>query len=428
MKTAIFKSFLIIFLFSFGCSKENLVGIKSNNASNGSISLSINKTTVPSDVQQLIATLSRQNYDTLETSTYVNNDSINVLQFENIPIGDWHLKFNALNSARKVIYAGETNVTIIEDETVDVFLTLTSLGSGTGNINIYINWGDKWTDYYNNPVFTQYDSQDSPIAITQPRVIFDNGIYKMWYLNLYNSAKSNIWYAESNNGINWHSVQNTPVLMPSDSGSWDDYSVAPGIVFKEGNNFKMYYNGYHDQYGKWNIGLAVSTDGIHWEKNNEAILVASDEEYQIGVSSVINFNQVYYMFYSVRHYPYYNISLATSTDGIHWKKYENNPILSVTKDWEGTGIYGPSVIYDNGKFEMMYMNADANAFGFAISNDGINWTKDNNPIFTINDTYKKWAGRIAYPDFINLNSELRLYYTGFKNYSDGTIAFAKKIK
>ena len=425
--TSILKISLILILFSLGCSNENLVGVNANSATRGSIALKIDKTSVPAGVQQITAELSRYNYDTLNTTISVSNDSLNVLSFKDVPIGEWLLKVNALNSEGKEIYKGTTDVTIIEDETIDVYLTLIPVGSGTGSINIFVDWGNKWIDFYGNPVYTQYESPDYPLAITQPKVIYDNGVYKMWYLNLYNSAKSNIWYAESNDGISWHSAQNAPVLSPSDTG-WDDYSVAPGIILKENNYFKMYYNGFHDQYGKWNIGLAVSSDGIHWEKNGDPVLKASDEEYQIGVSSVVNYHQNYFMYYSVRHYPYYNICLATSNDGIHWSKYENNPILNAVKSWEGTGIYSPSVIYDDRKFEMIYMNAEANSFGFAVSNDGIYWTKNSNPTFTKDDTYNTWANRIAYPNFINVNSELRLYYTGYKNYSDGVIAFARKIK
>ena len=428
MKKLISLTILLIFFLLNSCSKENLVGISNDNVSKGSIALNINKSTVPSGVQYITAYLTRQNYDTLRTSLEVNNDSLNIISMQNVPIGSWHLIVNASDSDGKVLYSGESEITILEDETINVYITLVPVGSGTGKINIYVDWGNKWSDYAGNPIFTYNDSPDYPLAITQPKVLYDNGIYKMWYLNLYNSAQSNIWYAESNDGIDWHSVQNKPVLVPGDSGRWDDYSVAPGFVLKEGNLFKMYYNGFYDQYGKWNIGLAVSSDGINWEKNNEPVLVASDEEYQIGVSSVVNVNQVYFMYYTVRHTPYYYICLATSSDGIHWSKYENNPILSVTKDWEGTGIYNPSVIYDEGKFQMVYMNYDANSFGFAVSTDGKDWTKDSEPIFTLNDTYNNWAQRIAYPNFVSFNSEFRLYYTGYKNYSDGTIALARKFK
>ncbi len=418
-------SLFIILLFN-SCSKNNLVGVNTPNLSDGSLMLKINKSAIPSDVQQITAELSRSGYDTLKTNANVIDDSLDYLSFEAVPIGEWHLNVDANNSEGKIIYSGESDITIIEDETIDVYLTLTPAGSSTGSIRIFVNWDNKWIDFYKNPVLTPTDNPDYLYAVTQPKVLYDNGIYKMWYLNLYSSARTNAWYAESSDGMNWHNVQNQPVLTPGDSGSWDDYSVYAGAVIKENNLFKMYYNGFQDQYEKWNIGLAVSQDGIHWEKNNEPVLAADEQEYQIVVSSVIKHNSIYYMYYTVRHYPYYSISLATSTDGINWSKYANNPIINSTKDWEGTGVFYPSVIYNQNRFEMIYMNADANSFGFAVSSDGINWSKNNSPVFTTNDTYNKWANRIAYPNFNNFNSKLKLYYTGYKNYDDGVIAVASK--
>ena len=225
--------------------------------------------------QQITAKLSRLNYDTLQASINAINDSL--ISFNNVPIGKWHLDIDAENSEDKIIYYGETDINILKDETVEVYITLTTVGSGTGSIRIYVDWGNKWTDFYGNPVITPYDNPDFPNAVTQAKIIYDNAIYKMWYLNLYNSAKTNVWYAESNDGINWHNIQNTPVLLPGDSGSWDNYSVYAGAIIKEDNIFKMYYNGFQDQYGKWNIGLAVSSDGIHWEKYSEPVLVADDQ-------------------------------------------------------------------------------------------------------------------------------------------------------
>ena len=134
------------------------------------------------------------------------------------------------------------------------------------------------------------------------------------------------------------------------------------------------------------------------------------------------------MYYTVRHYPYYSISLATSMDGIHWSKYQNNPILQSTKNWEGTGVLYPSVIYYQNKLEMVYMDAAHQYFGVAYSSDGMNWNKNDSPILTTNDTYNKWANRIAYPNLNNTNSELKIYYTGYRNYDDGTIALATKFQ
>ena len=426
MKRGKFIFAYIIFIsliFLNSCSNENLVGVSKDSKSKGSVALKINNN-APSEVQQLTAFLSRSGYDTLETSISINNDSLNVLSFEAVPVGNWHLFVEAKNSAGKITYSGETDITIIEDETIDAYLTLTNTGSGTGNINLYINWdsSSKWIDYVNNPIFTINDGPSSVIALGAHIVYLDNGTYKMWYSGTNSSGNLNVYYAESIDGINWVKKTDTPVLSPGQPGTWDDYSVGVGAIIKENGIFKMYYQGWHDVNGEWSVGLATSTDGIQWQKKDVPVLTPSSNENQLGPWSIMKINNLYYLYYTNRDYPYYSINLAISQDGINWNEYENNPILKVTKEWEGMGVYQPSVIYDQGNFEMVYMSSNANAFGYAVSNDGINWKKDDNPIFTQQNIYNNWSNRIIYPDYHKFDNEYWLYYSG----DGGSIGLAIK--
>jgi predicted GH43/DUF377 family glycosyl hydrolase len=126
-------------------------------------------------------------------------------------------------------------------------------------------------------------------------------------------------------------------------------------------------------------------------------------------------NNTYYLYYSGRNLPNYKIGLATSSDGIHWTKYSGNPILVPTEPWESTGTFYPSVIIDNGIFKMVYSNANPNnALGMATSNDGIHWSKNiSNPIFEMQNTSNNWGiGGISYPCFMKINNEYRIYYSG----------------
>ncbi len=77
---------------------------------------------------------------------------------------------------------------------------------------------------------------------------------------------------------------------------------------------------------------------------------------------------------------------------VHWTKYENNPVMVAKEEWEGDYVLPRSVIYLDSMYHMWYWGAkDDNlgypdypfkeAIGYAISPDGINWTKDpNNPV------------------------------------------------
>jgi len=123
----------------------------------------------------------------------------------------------------------------------------------------------------------------------------------------------------------------------------------------------MYYVGWANTDDNWNIGLATSVDGIHWEKYPTPVLQGtSGWEYQIVPSSVIKVNGTYFLYYYGRNLPNYNIGLATSTDGIDWVKYADNPIVTPGESWEETGVFHASVIITDTQIEMIYMNSASN--------------------------------------------------------------------
>ena len=423
--SSLLKIFIILSVFLTNCSKENLVGVNTSNQQKGSVALRIDKSATPVEVKQITAFLNRQGHDTLISRININTDSLKILSFENVLIGGWHLTVKAENSAGEVIYSGETDISVIKDSTIIVYLTLHSTGSGTGSIKIYIDWDNNWIDYNQNPILTKEPNNLNFYGIIEPKVLFEDGVYKMWYTKLLSSAAAEIWYAESSDGLNWNSNYNKPVIVHGGLGNWDDYSVGVGDVIYENGKYKMYYNGFRDQYGEWSIGLAVSDDGISWGKNNAPVLIPEGNEYQIVVSCVINIGDQYYLYYSNRNYPYYSVCLATSQDGLNWQKYAHNPILVPLENWEGTGIFFPTVLKKDNNYEMVYMNCNQNNWGFgkAISPDGINWIKSgSNPFFTVNETFNNWAYKIAYPDYVKINSEYRIYYTGYAGNEEGTVA------
>jgi len=226
---------------------------------------------------------------------------------------------------------------------------------------------------------------------------------------------SDVGYAVSTDGTNWTNPYSYPILTHGEPGSWDAIAISPGAIIKEESGYKMYYVGWSYPYDHWHIGLAVSEDGINWEKYPEPVLYGTtDWEYRIAPSSVIKIDSIYYLYYFGNGTGNTKIGVATSFNGINWTRFTGNPILEATQTWEGYGIYEPSVILDEGIYKMIYVNQSSNAFGMATSTDGINWTKNNaNPFFTKDQTANNWADEeIAYPFFTKIENEYRIYYSG----------------
>ena len=221
---------------------------------------------------------------------------------------------------------------------------------------------------------------------------------------------------ESNDRINWEIIGGRPVIDLGQQGSWDAGAVTTGPVIKEDGVYKIYYSAAVEAHQPWQIGLATSSDGIHWQKYPSPVLYSSTSgwDYSIGANSIIKIDSVYYLYYHGWEPPAtYREGLATSSDGIHWNKYSGNPVLNATESWEGTSAYYSSIIYENGIFKMIYMNYLDNNMGFgkATSIDGIHWTKDaNNPYFTGSNTSNNWTSRPIYPCLINIGDSYRVYY------------------
>ena len=413
MKRTFLLSLFGVMLFLYSCSSN--VPTEPQDTQQGGISLTIDRVHKPDNVVSVSAYLSRENFDTLSGSLNLLSDTTADITFNDIAAGNWYLKVDAADEQNTVVYTGEADVNILAGVTTQVYLTLEPTGAGYGNIYIYVNWGvpanTSWIDYEHNPMILPSIIPDTPIALFHPKVVYDDGIYKMWFTSVYGSAVSNVWYAVSNDGKNWELGHNGPVLDYGTENEWDSHAVESGPVIKDENGYKMYYLGFADEYGSWNIGLATSPDGINWAKYPTPVIYADPMEYQVIPDDIIKIENTYYLYYTIRQYPYYKIGLATSTDGINFTK--TYPILMATYSWEGTGVQSPSVIFENGQFKMVYSVYPGVGFGTAVSNDGIDWTKDNNnPFFRFNDVHNDWCSKIAYPFWRKYNGQYRIYYTG----------------
>lgn len=425
--------FVIVLLFlSASCTTE-IVTPSSENS--GKLVLKVDKQNAPANVVFVKAYLSRENFDPIVATLNLLSDSTADLLLNEVAAGLWHLKVDAENDSGLILYTGETEVEVFAGFTSQVYLTLQPTGAGVGSIYINVTWGVpssfNWTDYHSNPILTSSGSYYDYNGIAQPVVIYHEGHYKLWYhgLGMYGGGEAYIFYAESEDGVNWTRYTN-PVLFPGNTGTWDSQHVSPGAIILENGLYKMFYCGFSNEYDNWNVGLATSYDGINWEKYPQPVLSGSNGwEYQIVVSSVVKKEGVYYLYYTGRNLPSYQIGVATSTDGINWTKYEGNPILVNDVPWESNGVLDASVLNINGTLHMVYMNSNASGFGSATSFDGLNWNKTlENPFFTNQNTSNGWASvKIAYPSFIVVMNETRIYYSGFNNYSSNfKIGFLQK--
>ena len=132
--------------------------------------------------------------------------------------------------------------------------------------------------------------------------------------------------------------------------------------------FQGYYHIFYQHYpkaaqwGPMHWGHARSKDLVHWETLPIA-LTPGDKEDEDGCfsgSAVVHDNKMY-LIYTGHHYYgdsdpdhfWQNQNLAISEDGIHFKKYEHNPIISQAPEDNTQHFRDPKVWYDNGNWYLI---------------------------------------------------------------------------
>lgn len=171
---------------------------------------------------------------------------------------------------------------------------------------------------------------------------------------------------------------------------------APQVMIKAGV-FQMWY-GAQGKDGHDRILFAQSKDGIHWDRRGVAIEDATANH--VNDPSVVKANGEYLMFFTRAVKGVVDeVAVATSADGLTWKA--KGPVLlpGKTGEWDALSVGRPSVIFENGHFQMWYdgrkdlpVGAPAEgvptspnsvrSVGYATSKDGLHWEKHaTNPVF-----------------------------------------------
>jgi predicted GH43/DUF377 family glycosyl hydrolase len=154
-----------------------------------------------------------------------------------------------------------------------------------------------------------------------------------------------------------------PVLSPGPFDSWDERAVADPYVIRIEPYFYIYYLG-HDraQPPRQRIGLARSRDGIAWEKlRSNPILTpgapGSFDEAGEGEPAVWISHGYYWMLFTGRDFSERRrLGLARSTDGVHWKKLP--AIFAGASAWDSKVICDPTVLIENGVIHVWFGGGD----------------------------------------------------------------------
>jgi len=320
----------------------------------------------------------------------------------------------------------------------------------------------EFTGYKNNPVLSPGDSGSwDELSVSVPQIICHDNVFYLFYMGYGASCRMAVGLATSNDGVSFRKFEGNPVLSSDDNG-FDAFTAGPGRVLIDDSVWVMYYNG--QELAGFSPGRSVGRATAliptgPWERRETPVLYSGSKgEWDAGFiipCSVLKLDDGIYRLYYLGGTEFttwkdFYIGMATSSDGINWKKYndpsttqhpftESDPVLLNGDEgaWDEAYIWIADVTNSQEGFRMYYTGAGSKtydhelAIGYAESKDGIHWIKySRNPVYRVKDDpcYKKPVSGITVenPSVLFLDTIALLYYDyGSSINEKSRIGFAK---
>lgn len=257
------------------------------------------------------------------------------------------------------------------------------------------------------------------IAVLILDLMLVTAVSALYVYNEYRDYVVNTSIEDKDSG--WVPNKNNPVL-----GSEKTKSLFDPSVIKVGHKYRLYVSTRRNDC----ISMAESTDGASWGKLKVVLSKNGESGWEDSVSraSILYHNKTYYLYYTGESKGVRRIGVATSKDGVNFKRGKHY-ILQPEYVYEGEGLMNPSVIYDNEEkiFKMWYSAGELyepDVICYAESKDGVHFKKyDNNPMFTRGwDAYDK--SKVAIGQVVKTDNKYLMFYIGYKNVDYASVCCA----
>lgn len=207
-----------------------------------------------------------------------------------------------------------------------------------------------------------------------------------------------------------------PVIKVGKKGAWDDQTLGCFTVLNDGDKFYFYSGG--TQYGQpKKIGMATSKDGIHWTKYEKNPLFPGSMPYATKVGDTFRLYHPGKDDAGRR-----GLLMRTSPDGFNWSK----PTLVLAGN-----VLDPCVVgVAEDKFHLYYCGGGRKTKNgkqvwefkayMATSPDGIRWKKEPKPILPLGPKGSWDEHSLAGPCVLELEDGFHMWYLGSGAYKGKT--------
>lgn len=169
------------------------------------------------------------------------------------------------------------------------------------------------------------------------------------------------------------------ILFTGQPGQWDAKIRERGWILREGNQWRMWYTGYDPdaQPLTMKLGLATSSDGIHWKRSSQNPLV---DTFWVEDMMVVKHEHRYFMFAEGLND---QTQLLSSPDGVQWTRIGTLDVRLTNGQPIPPGPFGtPSAFFEDGVWNLLYERRDLGVW-LARSTDMQVWTNvRDQPVLT----------------------------------------------
>ena len=230
-------------------------------------------------------------------------------------------------------------------------------------------------------------------------------------------------------------LSENPIMDLGELGTFDEFGTYPISVIRNGEEIIAYYGGWtRCESVPYNvaIGIAKSRDGgvTFIRQGSGPILSYSvDEPMTVSGPKIRRFNDHWYLWYVAgkkwkmidgRPESIYKIRMATSIDGISWRRRNVDLIENILEEDECQA--SPDVFYFQNRYHMFFSFKYSSNFrntergyriGYASSVDLIHWSRDDSRAGIDISSGNAWDDQsIAYPHVFRLDDNIYMLYLG----------------
>lgn len=226
----------------------------------------------------------------------------------------------------------------------------------------------------------------------------------------------------------------TPILELGELGTFDEFGTYPVSVIRRDDYILAYYGG-------WTrcesipftvaIGVAISHDnGETFTKLGKGPVLSCNihDPFVLSGPKIRRFNDRWYLWYVAgtkwlenngKPEAVYKIRMASSCDGLNWIRDRKDLIENKLEEDECQA--SPDVFFYKNKYHMFFCykfslnfrnNDRGYRIGYAVSDDMVNWVRDDSRA-GIDISKEGWDSQsIAYPHVFELDNTLYMFYLG----------------